>query len=123
MTATKNQMEFRHHWIHVYFEQGRGKGGVPKVTIEFFENGKEDVERLIRRALFALRAACIDAHGRDLMPGEESEYLLHQFEGAVLEEVSEIKWVTRQDNHKVAMLVLTWGLPSEALMEVVNGEG
>lgn len=119
MTVTKRQLEFQHRILHIQFEQGRGKGGVPKVTIHVYD--KEDVERIIKKAVALLRIESENAHGKDLMP--EGEYFLHRLEGAQIEEYKEIEWIQREDGHWIGSVVLTWGLPSEHLLATVQTKG
>lgn len=115
---TKRQLEFQHRILHIQFEQGRGKGGVPKVTIHVYD--KEDVEKIIKKAVALLRIESEDAHSKNLMP--EGEFL-HKLEGAQIEEYKEIEWIQREDGHWIGSVVLTWGLLSEHLLATVQANG
>jgi hypothetical protein len=106
-------------WLFVRFEQGRGKGGVPKAVISYTKpsDGEASIATLVRIAVQTMRAICADpsmGHGRDLMPGDDAEYALHNIDGGVIEEAKQIVWQQALGT-QVAEVALTWGLPSERL--------
>lgn len=122
--ALTEQMKAKHHWLHVYFEQGRGKGGVPKTIVQVHPN--EPIDSILKKAVAHMRISCEDekwGHGKDLMPGfDYDEYDIHGIEGGIVEDHQDILWVQRDDGHWVCHVVLCWGLPSQHLMrEVVGG--
>jgi hypothetical protein len=121
-TLTKSQLDFQHKWIHIWFEQGRGRGGVPKVVVHTFEN--ETLEDILRKAVALMRCASqskVTGHNKDLMPGKGFRgYEFHQMEGGIVEKVDQIDYVQREDKNKVACLILCWGLPSEHLMRTIR---
>lgn len=110
--------------LFVRFEQGRGKGGVPKTWVPYSATDKKPaIETLIRVAVAHFRALCADpnlGHGRDLMPGRDDEYMLHHVDGSLLKSADEIKWETVNGQQR-AELVLTWRLPSECLLGLSQG--
>lgn len=99
----------------IRFEQGRGRGGVPREWLVFYS--QQSLQTLVRRAVGMMRAACADeatGHGRDLLPGSDDEYHLHNVDGGVIGKPEDIVWETVEGSQR-AELVLTWGLPSELL--------
>lgn len=111
--------------LFIRFEQGRGKGGVPKVWMNYpgTDAKPPNLSTIIHSAVRLMRALCEDSvwgHSKDLMPGHETEYLLHNVDGALINEPKDIVWeqvMINNNAHKRAELVLTWGLPSERLMK------
>lgn len=113
----------RERWcIHVTFEQGRGRGGVPRVNIPSPRNAS--VDELTQIAVHTFRVLCVnneEGHGRDLMPGTGHEgYELHDPNGGgVIEKPEDILWVKREGGY-VARLILTWGEPNRLLMKEIR---
>lgn len=113
----------------VRFEQGRGDTGVPKTWVPYFvghpknASAKPSVATLVRKAVQLFRAACADpaiGHGRDLMPGRDDEYHLHNIDGGKIDSVDQIKW-RDIDGHQRAELVLTWHSPAALLPMPTEG--
>jgi hypothetical protein len=110
-------------WLFVRFEQGRGRGGVPKTYIPYLPEGAiaPTIETLTRMAVQMMRAQCADPsmHGRDLMPGRDDEYHLHNIDGGLLTKPEDIRWeIVAGDppRGQVAEVVLTWRIPNEDLI-------
>jgi hypothetical protein len=116
--------------ILVRFEQGRGKGGVPKTWVPYLSvaDKKPDIKTLTHIAIEQLRAWCLDpqlGHGQDLMPGSNDEYELHNVDGGRINNPDQILWETIMvgsppQAQQRAEVVLTWRLPSELLIETVR---
>jgi hypothetical protein len=109
----------------VRFEQGRGRTGVPTTFVPYLAGAPGDpqaeptVETLVWQAVQFFRAACADAnqgHGRDLMPGDDGEYQLHNLDGGRVLAPSDIRWTVR-DGKTFSELVLTWRNPASLLAE------
>lgn len=111
-------------WMYIRFEQGRGKTGVPKAYVPYWDGGhpndasaKVAVESIVALAVAHFRVMCADpniGHGRDLMPPETVEYRLHNINGGLIEKVEDIKF--EHDGNKIAELVLTWRNPADLLI-------
>lgn len=115
------QFQLKLPWLFVRFEQGRGRGGVPKTWVPYLATGekKPAAATLARMAVALLRAQCADpevGHGKDLMPGSDDEYELHNVDGGRIESADEIKWEV-VDGANRAEMVLTWRNPAELLMD------
>jgi hypothetical protein len=114
--------------IFIRFEQGRGRSGVPKTWIPYLvghpnnAQAKPELRTLVGMAIGNFRAQCADknqGHGRDLMPGDDEDYVLHNIDGEKLETVEDIKWEQVQvgsNQETRAELVLTWKFPADLLM-------
>lgn len=114
------QADMKPWWLHVRFEQGRGLGGVPKITVAYYAAGdtKPAMITLVRAAVGQMRALSLDphmGHGADLMPGRDEEYMLHNVDGGALSKPDDIRWETREGLQH-AELVLTWQVPNVRLL-------
>lgn len=112
------QAQIPQWWLFVRFEQGRGRGGVPKTFVPYLVQGDPPtVATLTRMAVQMLRAECADPvmHGRDLMPGRDDEYHLHNLDGKLLEDAKDLVW-EKVEGGQVAEVVLTWRIPNEELL-------
>lgn len=112
------QYELPVWWLHVRFEQGRGKTGVPKAYIPYYETSGKNwtLESYIKLAVAYFRVSCADpnlGHGIDLMPGRDDEYHLHHVDGGEITE-PKFRWQDTTGG-KVAELVLTWRNPAVLL--------
>lgn len=120
-----SQASRRTPYIFVRFEQGRGKGGVPKTYVPWLvqETKTYELSTIIKMALGLLRAQCADpilGHGQDIMPGADDEYCLHNVDGGKLEKVEDIHWEIVNGVKDYAELVLTWKNSAEMLIDYTH---
>jgi hypothetical protein len=118
------QFQLKPWLLFVRFEQARGRGGVPKTWVPYLASGEKKPEAvtLVRMAVGLFRAQCADpelGHGKDLMPGSDDEYELHNVDGGRITTADEIKWEV-VDGVNRAETVLTWRDPSMLLMEATK---
>jgi hypothetical protein len=118
-----SQFDLKIVLMFVRFEQGRGVTGVPKTWVPYLVGHPRDatakpaISTLVKMTVGMLRAQCADptiGHGRDLMPGADDDYALHNLDGGRIEKVEDIAWET-VDGINRAELVLTWKNPAELL--------
>lgn len=110
-TKTIRQLTTPVWLLFIRFEQARGTGGVPKTWVPFFDTSS--VEQLVGSAVQSMRKGSLNYHGRDLMPGTDDEYRLHNIDGGVIEKAEDIRWEDMPDGSQRAEVVLTWRIPNE----------
>lgn len=111
--------------VHVRFEQGRGDGGCPNCFVALYPGAVDgpkafEVATIVQLAVSHMRALCTDpnsGHGKDIMPGDDSEYELHYVSGGRIKELKDFRFEAREDGFVVSETVLTWGNPGRKLAD------
>lgn len=121
-TRWDEPLNYEMWFVYVTFEQGRGKGGVPRAAVQAWRG--MSVDSLLRVSVEMMRALCADealGHGQDLMPGDDySEYELHQTHGGVITDIKDVLFVQRPKGGCAAKLVLTYGEPNRRLLKEIK---